>query len=106
MVESACIYMAQVFNASRDLLATIVRQHHERIDGSGFPDGLQGDMILLEAQIIGVADVVEAISSHRPYRPALGLDTAMEEIRKNRGIKYDTDVVDACLSIIHNYDFK
>jgi len=80
-------------------VATIVRQHHERIDGSGYPDALQGDMILLEARIIGVADVVEAISSHRPYRPALGLDTAMEEIRKNRGIKYDTDVVDACLSI-------
>ncbi len=82
-------------------VATIVRQHHERIDGSGYPDALEGEMILLEARIIGVADVVEAISSHRPYRPSLGLDTAMDEIRKNKGIKYDNKVVDACLKIIN-----
>ncbi len=82
-------------------VATIVRQHHERIDGSGYPDALEGEMIILEARIIGVADVVEAISSHRPYRPSLGLDTAMDEIRKNKGIKYDNKVVNACLKIIN-----
>jgi len=81
-------------------VSTIVRQHHERIDGSGYPDALEGESILLEARIIGVADVIEAMSSHRPYRPALGLEMAVDEIRKNRGIKYDADVVDASLDII------
>lgn len=83
-------------------VSTIVRQHHERIDGSGYPDALDGESILLEARIIGVADVVEAMSSHRPYRPALGVQMAMDEIRKNKGVKYDTDVVNACLEIIHD----
>jgi len=77
----------------------MVLYHHERLDGSGYPEGLKGDLIPMEARILAVADVVDAISSHRPYRPALGLEKAFEEIKKNRGILYDPDVVDACLSI-------
>lgn len=80
-------------------IAEMILQHHERLDGSGYPRGLSGGQILLEARIIAVADVVEAMSSHRPYRPALGIDAALEEIEKNRGIKYDGDVVDACLTL-------
>jgi len=80
-------------------VAQIILQHHERIDGSGYPNHLKGDEILLEAKIIGVADVVEAMSSHRPYRPALGIDAALEEITKNRGILYEPEVVDACLEV-------
>jgi len=73
-------------------VARIVLQHHERLDGSGYPQGLKGDKILMEAKIIGTADVVEAMSSHRPYRPALGIDKALEEISQNRGILYDPEV--------------
>ena len=72
-----------------------IMQHHERINGSGYPFGLSGEDILLEARILGVADVVEAISSHRPYRPSLGIEMALEEISQNRGILYDPSVVDA-----------
>jgi HD-GYP domain-containing protein (c-di-GMP phosphodiesterase class II) len=78
-------------------IAQIVFQHHERMDGSGYPQGLSGAEILTEARILAVADVVEAMSSHRPYRPALGLDKATAEIRQNKGVLYDADVVDACL---------
>jgi putative nucleotidyltransferase with HDIG domain len=78
-------------------IARIVLQHHERLDGSGYPQGLPGSQILLEAKILGVADVVEAMCSHRPYRPALGVDKALAEIRQNRGILYDPQAVDACL---------
>lgn len=81
-------------------VADIVIQHHERIDGSGYPRGLKGSEILIEARIMAVADVVEAISSHRPYRAALGMDAALEEIRKNRGVLYDETAVDACLRVI------
>jgi PAS domain S-box-containing protein len=84
----------------------IVLQHHERMDGSGYPSGLSGEKILIEARILGVADVVEAISSHRPYRPALGIDKALEEILKNRGILYDPKVVDACLNLFTKKGFK
>ena len=80
-------------------IAQIILQHHERMDGSGYPQGLSGKDILLEARIIGVADVLEAMSSHRPYRPALGMEVAIEEIVKHRGTLYDPHVVDACLSI-------
>jgi putative nucleotidyltransferase with HDIG domain len=80
-------------------VAHIVLQHHERMDGSGYPDGLVGDAILLEARILAVADHVEAMSSHRPYRPALGLDKALEEIRRGRGIQFDARVVDACVKL-------
>jgi len=83
-------------------IATIVRQHHERLDGSGYPDGLVGDQILFEAKIIAVADVVEAISSHRPYRPALGIDVALTEIRKNAGKLYDPTVVEACVAVFES----
>jgi PAS domain S-box-containing protein/putative nucleotidyltransferase with HDIG domain len=80
-------------------IAQVIVQHHERIDGSGYPLGLSGEDILLEARIIGVADAIEAIASHRPYRPALGLDKALEEVSVKRGILYDQDVVDACLRL-------
>ncbi|MCX5816621.1 MAG: hypothetical protein NTX75_10355, partial [Proteobacteria bacterium] len=70
-----------------------------RLDGAGYPRGLKGEEISLEAQIISVADVVEAMSSHRPYRPGLGIDAALEEIKKNRGILYDPAAVDACLRL-------
>lgn len=80
-------------------VARIVLQHHERLNGSGYPQGLKGEDILLEARIIGVADVIDAMSSHRPYRPALGIDAALEEISQNKGILYDPKVVDACLKL-------
>ena len=80
-------------------VADIILQHHERIDGSGYPQGLKGDLILLEARIIAVADVIEAMGSHRPYRPALGVDNAMEEIVRHKGKLYDSDVVDTCVAI-------
>jgi PAS domain S-box-containing protein/putative nucleotidyltransferase with HDIG domain len=80
-------------------VAKIVLQHHERMDGSGYPCGLDGDSILLEARIIGVADVVEAIFSDRPYRKGLGMEAAFEELEKNKGIKYDANVVDVLMKI-------
>jgi HD-GYP domain-containing protein (c-di-GMP phosphodiesterase class II) len=87
-------------------VARIVLQHHERPNGSGYPNNLKGDKILLEARIIGVADVVEAMSSYRPYRPALGIDKALEEISKNKGILYDPKVVDVCLKLFKEKGFK
>jgi len=87
-------------------VAEIVLQHHERMNGSGFPQGLSGEEILLEARILGVADVVEAMSSHRPYRPALGINKALEEISQNRGVLYDPQVVDACLTVFSENGFK
>lgn len=78
-------------------IAQMVLQHHERMDGSGYPQGLTGEEILLEAKIIGVADVVDAMCSHRPYRPALGIDKALVEIHRNKGTLYDPLVADACL---------
>ena len=87
-------------------IAEIVLQHHEKINGSGYPNNLKGDEILLEVKIICVADVVEAMSSHRPYRPALGIDKALEEIFKNKGILYDPEVVDACLKLFKEKEFK
>jgi putative nucleotidyltransferase with HDIG domain len=83
-------------------ISKIILQHHERIDGSGYPLNLMGDAILLEARIIGVADVVEAIASHRPYRPSLGVGYAIEHITNNKGILYDSQVVEACLNIFSN----
>ncbi len=80
-------------------VADIAHQHHERMDGSGYPQGLKGDEISLEARIVAVADVVEAMASHRPYRPGLGIDKALDEIMKNRGNFYDPLVVDACLRL-------
>jgi len=84
----------------------IAWQHHERLNGSGYPQGLKGDQILLEAKILAVADVVEAMSSHRPYRAALGVDQALDEITNNKGVLYDPDVVDACLRLFKEKGFK
>ena len=87
-------------------IATIVLQHHERMNGSGYPSGLSGDQIIVEARILAVADVVEAMSSHRPYRPALGIDRALEEINLNRGKLYDPVVVDACVRLFREKGFS
>jgi putative two-component system response regulator len=87
-------------------IATIIRQHHERLDGSGYPMGIKGDEILLESRIVAVADVVEAITSVRPYRDALGKDVAMKEISDFRGTKYDAAVVDICLDLFQNKNFE
>ncbi|WP_051408992.1 HD domain-containing phosphohydrolase [Syntrophorhabdus aromaticivorans] len=80
-------------------VATAIIQHHERLDGSGYPQGLSGDEIILEARILCVADVLEAMASHRPYRPALGIEKALDEIVQRRGTVYDSEVVDACLRL-------
>ncbi|MEA3369182.1 MAG: PAS domain S-box protein [Candidatus Ratteibacteria bacterium] len=87
-------------------IAKMVLQHHERMNGSGYPLGLSDEGILLEARILGVADVVEAMAFHRPYRNALGIDGALAEISKNRGILYDTRVVDACLKLFAKKRFE
>jgi len=87
-------------------LAQIVYQHHERMDGSGYPRNLKGDEIIMEARIMAVADVVETMASHRPYRPALGIEAALEEIEKNKGILYDDAVAYACLRLFRKKDFK
>jgi putative two-component system response regulator len=86
-------------------VAEIVLQHHEKVDGTGYPDGLSRGGIRREAKIICVADVVEAMSSHRPYRPALGMDPALESITAGRGTKFDSDVVDSCLTIVREKGF-
>jgi PAS domain S-box-containing protein/putative nucleotidyltransferase with HDIG domain len=87
-------------------IARIVHEHHELVNGSGYPQGLSGKDILLEARILCVADVVEAMSSHRPYRPALGIAAALEEISQKRGILFDREVVDACLRLFREKGFK
>jgi len=84
----------------------IVLQHHEKLDGSGYPQGLSGDEILLESKILCVADVVETMETHRPYRPSLGREAALEEISKNKGVLYDPVVVDACLRLFRETDFQ
>jgi HD-GYP domain-containing protein (c-di-GMP phosphodiesterase class II) len=81
-------------------IADIVLQHHERMDGSGYPEGLSGEQILLEARILAVADVVEAMSSQRPFRPALGIGMALEEVSKHRGRLYERRVVNALLRLV------
>ncbi|MBF0318247.1 MAG: PAS domain S-box protein [Nitrospirae bacterium] len=88
-------------------VANIILQHHERMDGSGYPSGLKGEEILIEARIICVADVVEAMTNHRPYRPALGIEKALEEISGNGGVLYDQTVVDACKTVFtKGFTFK
>ena len=84
----------------------IVLQHHERLDGSGYPQGLKGEAILLPARIIAVADVVEAISSHRPYRPAKSLDEALKEISDGQGSRYDSQVVQVTLNLFNQKRFQ
>jgi putative nucleotidyltransferase with HDIG domain len=86
-------------------IAEMVLQHHERVDGSGYPRGLTADKILIEAKIIAVADVVEAMASHRPYRPGLGLKKALSEIVASKGIHYDSEVVDACIKVFKQKKF-
>ncbi|MBI4995693.1 MAG: PAS domain S-box protein [Rhodocyclales bacterium] len=86
-------------------IAEIVRQHHERLNGSGYPNGLAGAAMLLESRILAVADVVEAIASFRPYRPALGIDTALAEIEAGRGVLFDSDIVDACIRQFREQNF-
>jgi putative nucleotidyltransferase with HDIG domain len=83
-----------------------ILQHHERLDGSGYPNGLSGDQITLEAKILGAADVVEAMSSHRPYRPSLGIDNALAQLEQNKNVLYDPDVVEACLALFHKKKFE
>jgi putative nucleotidyltransferase with HDIG domain len=87
-------------------VAKIVLQHHERINGSGYPNRLKGEGILLEARIVSVADVVEAMTAYRPYHEAFGIDIALEEISKNKGILYDPQVVDACVRLFKEKGFK
>lgn len=89
-----------------DLVADIVHQHHEKMDGSGYPLGLKGNDILLEARILNVADVVEAISSNRPYRPALGIEEALHEIEENDNNRYDQDTAKICLILFKEKNFQ
>lgn len=87
-------------------VAEIILQHHERLDGTGYPCGLRGESILREARILAVADVVEAMSSHRPYRPGLGVMVALAEIERGSGTAYAQDVVDACLRLFREKDYR
>jgi PAS domain S-box-containing protein/putative nucleotidyltransferase with HDIG domain len=87
-------------------IAQIVYQHHERMDGSGYPLGISGEDILMESRIIAVADSVEAMASHRPYRPALGIEKALEMILNEKGKSYDSQIVDACVALFKNRDFQ
>lgn len=87
-------------------VAQMIRQHHERLDGTGYPKGLKDGEILLEARILAVADVVEAIASHRPYRPSLGIEAALAEIEKGRGALFDAAAVDACLRLFRERNFQ
>ncbi|MCX7173605.1 MAG: HD domain-containing protein [Proteobacteria bacterium] len=86
-------------------IAQIVLQHHERLDGSGYPQGMKGEVMLPEARILAIADVVEAMASHRPYRPTLGIDAALDEITRNQGRFYDPGAVDACLGLFKTEGF-
>ena len=83
-----------------------MHQHHERIDGSGYPQELSGDEILLEARILAVADVIEAMASHRPYRPALGIEVALGEIIEHSGTRYDSRIAEACVKLLNETDYK
>lgn len=87
-------------------VAEATLQHHERMDGSGYPNGLKGNDIILEARILAVADVVEAMSSHRPYRPAVGVEAALKEIAEHRGTLYDGEIIDACCHLVRNKGFR
>jgi len=84
----------------------MVLQHHERINGTGYPAGLKDDQLLEESRILAVADVVEAMSSHRPYRASLGLTRALEEIKRNRAVLYDPAVVDTCIELFESGQFS
>jgi putative nucleotidyltransferase with HDIG domain len=105
------LHPATAYEILRDIkfpwpIAEIAYQHHERLDGSGYPQGLKGEEIFLEARIVAVADVVEAMSSHRPYRAALGIEVALDEIKNNSGKSYDSAVVEACLTAFEQKKFS
>ncbi len=87
-------------------VAEMIAQHHERLDGSGYPKGLRAEEIILEARIIAVADVFEVMATHRPYRPALGMPAAIEEIEQGKGFRYDSQVVDACIAVMSDNDMR
>ena len=87
-------------------VAEMIAQHHERLDGSGYPKGLKTEEIILEARIIAVADVFEVMSTHRPYRPALGIPAALEELEAGKGKHYDPLVVEACIAVMRENDMK
>jgi putative nucleotidyltransferase with HDIG domain len=87
-------------------ISRIVLEHHERMDGSGYPRGLKGEEILLSSRILAVADTVESMVSHRPYRPALGVDAALAEIMESRGVRFDADVVDACIRLFRGRGYR
>jgi HD-GYP domain-containing protein (c-di-GMP phosphodiesterase class II) len=87
-------------------VADMILQHHEKLNGSGYPGGLKDNAILLEAKILCVADVVEAMASHRPYRASLGIEKALEEIVKNKGLFYEPIVVDACIKLFKEEKFR
>jgi putative nucleotidyltransferase with HDIG domain len=89
-----------------EFIADIILQHHEKLNGTGYPRGLKGGEILLEAEIIAVADVVEAMASHRPYRPALGIEEALTEIKDKKGILYNEKISDICIDLFLKDDFK
>jgi HD-GYP domain-containing protein (c-di-GMP phosphodiesterase class II) len=87
-------------------IANTVLEHHERLDGSGYPKGLKGDQISMGGRIMAVADVLDAMSTHRPYRPGLGIDAALAELKRGSGMQYDNTVVDACIKLIEVKGFK
>ena len=87
-------------------VAQPILEHHERLDGSGYPNRLQATKISMEGRILAVADVVDAMASHRPYRPAPGIESALAEIDRGRGLLYDESVVEACLALFHDKAYK
>ncbi|MDP1992531.1 MAG: PAS domain S-box protein [Syntrophales bacterium] len=97
---------AEILSKPTKLSENEFSQHHERMDGSGYPRHLKGDSILMEARILAVADVVESMASHRPYRQALGIEAALDEIEKNKGILYDNTVANACLRLFRDKGFQ
>ena len=104
-------HAAQGYEILKDIdfpwpVAEVARQHHERVDGGGYPRGLKGEEIVMEARVLAVADVVEAMSSHRPYRAGAGIERAVDEIESGRGTAYDTNVVDACLRLFRDKGYS
>jgi len=106
-IQSHCMVGYEIMRDSglSDNVLGIIRSHHERLDGSGYPDGLVGDEVPLFSRIVAVADVVESMASHRPYRPSLGIDQALNEIKKGRDTKFDSGVVDACVQLFTQHKY-
>ena len=103
-VEEGCKLLADIdFGAP---IAEIVFEHHERFDGSGYPRGLKGEEIMLEARILAIADVVEAMCSSRPHRPALGMEVAIDEINRGAGVVYDLHLATACTRLVRQHGFE